>query len=59
LPASPFLHRFLHYFDISLNHLTLNDVLHLLVIVHLCEAFLGIIPSISLFCFFFCLKPHP
>jgi hypothetical protein len=22
LPASPFLHRFLHFFDISLNHLT-------------------------------------
>jgi hypothetical protein len=53
LPASPFLHHFLHYFDISLNHLTMNAILHLLVSVHLCEAFLGIIPSISLFRFFF------
>jgi hypothetical protein len=29
------------------------------VFVHLCKAFLGIIPSISLFRFFFHLKPHP
>jgi hypothetical protein len=29
LPTSPFLHRFLSYFDISLNHLTRNGVLHL------------------------------
>jgi hypothetical protein len=34
LLASPFLHRFLRYFDISLNHLTLNVVLHLSVFVH-------------------------
>jgi hypothetical protein len=29
------------------------------VFVHLCEAFIGIVPSISLFRFFFGLKPHP
>jgi hypothetical protein len=28
------------------------------VFVHLCETFLGILPSISLFHYFFCLKPH-
>jgi hypothetical protein len=59
LPASTFLHGFLHYFDISLNHLTPNVVLHLSVFVHLCEAFLSIVPSISLFHYFFHLKPHP
>jgi hypothetical protein len=59
LPASTFLHRFLHYFGISLNHLTPNVVLHLSVFVHLCEAFIGIVPSIFLFRFFFRLKPHP
>jgi hypothetical protein len=59
LPASPFLHRFLRLFDISLNHLTPNGVLHLSVFVHFCEAFLGILPSITLFCYFFYLKPHP
>jgi hypothetical protein len=59
LPTSYFLHRFLHYFDISLNHLTPIVVLHLSVYVCLCEAFLGIVPSISLFRFFFHLKSHP
>jgi hypothetical protein len=42
----------------SLNHLSPNVVLHLSVFVHLCEVFLGIIPSISLFRYFFRLKPH-
>ena len=59
LPASAFLHRFLSYFGISLNHLTPNAVLHLSVFVHLCETFLGIPPSLSIFCYFFCLKPQP
>ena len=42
-----------------MNHLTPNAVLHLSVFVHLCETFLGIPPSLSLFCFFFRLKPQP
>jgi hypothetical protein len=59
LLVSPFLHRFFHYFDISLNHLTPNRVLYLSIFVHFCEAFLGILPSITLFRYFFCLKLHP
>ena len=59
LPASSFLHRFLKYFGVSLNHLTPNAVLHLSVFVHLCESFLGIPPSLSLFRYFFRLKPQP
>ena len=59
LPASAFLHRFLNYFGISLNHLAPNAVLHLSVFVHLCETFLGIPPSLSLFRYFFRLKPQP
>jgi hypothetical protein len=59
LPASPFLHRFLRFFAISLNHLTPNGFLHLSMFVHFYEAFLGILPPITLFCYFFRLKPHP
>ena len=59
LPASAFLHQFLSYFRVSLNHLTPNAVLHLSVFIHLCEAFLGISPSLSLFHYFFRLKPQP
>jgi hypothetical protein len=49
LPASSFLHRFLQYSGICLNHLTPNGVLYLSMFVHLCEAFLGS-PLLSL-CF--------
>ena len=59
LPASAFLHRFFNYFGVTLNHLTPNVVLHLSVFVHLCETFLGIPPSLSLFRYFFRLKPQP
>jgi hypothetical protein len=59
LPACPFLHGFLNYYGIKLNHLNLNSILHLSFFVHLCETFLGIPPSITLFRYFFKLKPHP
>ena len=49
LPASAFLHQFLGYFGVNLNHLTPNVVLHLSVFVHLCEAFLE---SLLLYLFF-------
>ena len=52
LPASAFLHQFLSYFGISLDHLAPNVVLHLSVFVHLCETFLGIPPSLSFITFF-------
>ena len=59
LPASAFLHQFLGYSGVVLNHLTPNAILHLSIFVHLCEAFLGIPPSLSLFRHFFRLKPQP
>ena len=40
LPTSAFLHQFLNYFGISLNHLAPNAVLHLSIFVHLCRTFL-------------------
>lgn len=57
LPACPFLHGFLHYYGITLNHLNPNSILHLSIFVHLCETFLGILPSITLFWYFFKMKP--
>ena len=59
LPAFAFLYQFLSYFGISLNHLAPNAVLYLSIFVHLCETFLGIPPSLSLFRHFFHLKPQP
>jgi hypothetical protein len=40
-------------------HLNPNSILRLSVFVHLCETFLAIPPSITLFCYLFKLKPHP
>jgi hypothetical protein len=48
LPACPFLHGFLQYFGITLNHLPSNAILHLSIFVYLCKTFLGI-PLPSLF----------
>lgn len=59
LPASPFVHGLLHYYGISLNHLTPNSILHLSIFVHLCETFLGIPPSMTLFRYFLKLNPQP
>ena len=59
VPVFAFLHQFLGYFGVNLNHLTPNAVLHLSIFVHLYEAFLGIPPSLSLFRHFFRLKPQP
>jgi hypothetical protein len=59
LLASPFLPRFFQFNSISLNHLNSNSVLYLSVFVHLCETFIGISPSLTLFCHFFHLKIQP
>jgi hypothetical protein len=59
LLACPFLHGLLHYYGITLNHLNPNSILHLSIFIHLRETFLGIPPSITLFHYFFKLKPHP
>lgn len=48
LLASDFFQGFLHYYELALNHLTANLVLQLSIFVHLCKAFLGIPPSITL-----------
>jgi hypothetical protein len=59
LLASPFLHHFLQFNSISLNNLNPNSVLYLSVFVLLSEAFIGIPPSLTLFCYFFRLKIQP
>lgn len=59
LPAFDFFRGLLYYYGIHMNHLNLNSILQLSIFIHLCEAFLGIPPSILLFRYFFKLKPHP
>jgi hypothetical protein len=55
-PAQDFLHGLLDHYQIELVHLNPNSILHIVVFVHLCEAFLGISPNIPLFKNYFFLK---
>ena len=55
-PLSKFLLEVLKFYKIQLIHLALNSVLFLAIFVHLCEAFLGTMPSLALLRYFFILK---
>jgi hypothetical protein len=57
LPPSHFLLGLLHFYGITLNHLTPNSIFHLSIFVHLRETFIGIPASIMLFHYYFELKP--
>lgn len=56
LPSSDFFRGFLHFYELTMNHLTANAVLQLSIFVHLYEAFLGVPPLIMLFRYFFWVK---
>ena len=58
-PISDFFRGLLHHWGVQVHHLTPNSILHILIFVHLCEAFLGIERHFDLFQYFFHLKPHP
>ena len=44
LPISPFFRGLLDFYHLNLTHLNPNSILQIYVFVHLCEAFLGILP---------------
>jgi hypothetical protein len=48
LLASPFFRGLLDFYSLNLTHLNPNSVLQIVVFVHLCEAFLGILPHFGL-----------
>jgi hypothetical protein len=49
LPASPFFRGLLDFYSLNLTHLNPSFVLQIVVCIHLCEAFLGILPHFG-FC---------
>jgi hypothetical protein len=49
----PFLHGLIDYYAISLCKLSPNSILHILVFIHFCEAYLGILLDFDLFRHFF------
>lgn len=48
LPVSPFFCGLLDFYDLNLTHLNPNSILQIAIFVHLCEAFLGILPHFGI-----------
>ena len=48
LPVSPFLRGLLDFYDLNLTHLNPNSILQVSIFIHLCEAYLRILPHFSL-----------
>jgi hypothetical protein len=48
LPSHRFLHSLLRSYGLELHHLTLSGILHVVALVTLCEAFLGVEPPLNL-----------
>jgi hypothetical protein len=48
LPISPFFRDLLDFYHLNLTHLNPNSILQVSIFVHLCEAFLGILPHFGL-----------
>ena len=57
LPVSEFFYRLVQFLGIQLHHLTHQSILHLSILTHFCEAFLGLLPHFHLFQHFFFLVP--
>jgi hypothetical protein len=55
LPISPFFLLLLEELDLQLQHLTPHSILQAAIFAHLCEMFVGVAPSTSLFRHFFVL----
>ncbi|XP_022680442.1 uncharacterized protein LOC111256491 [Setaria italica] len=59
VPTSNFFKGILEYYNLQLVPLNPNGVLHMAIFVHLCEVYLGVLPSLDLFKKLFRCKPQP
>jgi hypothetical protein len=58
LPVSPFFHGLLDFYELNLTHLNPNSILQVSIFVHLCEAFLGILPHFGLWKYLYHCRPR-
>ncbi|KAK2630843.1 hypothetical protein QOZ80_UnG0722230 [Eleusine coracana subsp. coracana] len=56
VPCCSFLCELLFFYGIELVNLNPNSILHITIFVHMCEAFLGILPHFNLFRHLFVLR---
>jgi hypothetical protein len=57
LPISPFFRSLLDFYRLNLTHLNSNSILQVSVFVHLCEAFLGVLPHFGLWKYLYHCRP--
>jgi hypothetical protein len=57
LPISPFFHSLLDFYNLNLTHLNPNSILQISIFVHLCKAYLGILPHFGLWKYLYHCRP--
>jgi hypothetical protein len=57
LPVSPFFRGLLDFYDLNLTHLNPNSILQVSIFIHLCEAYLGILPHFGLWKYLYHCQP--
>jgi hypothetical protein len=57
LPISPFFHGLLDFYNLNPTHLNPNSILQISIFVHLCEAYLGILPHLGLWKYLYHCRP--
>jgi hypothetical protein len=57
LPVSPFFRGLLDFYDLNLTHLNPNSILQVSIFIHLCEAYLGILPHFGLWKYLYHCRP--
>jgi hypothetical protein len=57
LPISPFFRGLLDFYHLNLTHLNPNSILQVSVFVHLCEAYLEILPHFGLWKYLYHYRP--
>jgi hypothetical protein len=58
LPISPFFRGLLDFYRLNLTHLNPNSILQISIYVHLCEAFLGVLPHFGLWKYLYHCRPR-
>jgi hypothetical protein len=57
LPISPFFRGLLDFYHLNLTHLNPNSILQVYIFVHLCKAYLGILPHFGLWKYLYHCRP--
>jgi hypothetical protein len=58
LPISPFFRGLLDFYNLNLTHLNPNSILQISIFVHLCEAYLGVLPHFGLWKYMYHCRPR-